>query len=257
MMALTEVFCSIQGEGSSAGNISIFIRFSGCNFQCPGFGVEYTNPKTGETKRGCDSFYSVDPAFKKTWDYVETFEEIVDLVDAIMPKYPKALLTKPDIVITGGEPTIAWKNPEFQKLLAYYISRNHEVTIETNASLYIEFKREYQRKVKFSMSVKLAVSGEPEHKRINIDNITNIVENSPQSYLKFVVGKDNIEETEKEIDSILKEIPVYCTVFVMPLGDNKTNLEYNARSVIEMALKKGFTYSDRLHIRIWNNEMAR
>ena len=254
MIPVMEVFASVQGEGSSAGHISIFVRLGGCNFQCPGFKVEYKDPRTGETKFGCDSFYSVDTGFKKTWNFAETFEEIVDMVDAVMPKYPKAVLTKPDIVITGGEPTLYWKNQEFQKLLAYYVSRNHDVTIETNASKEIKFHRDYQRKIKFSMSVKLAVSGEPEHKRININAITDIIENSPQSYLKFVVGKDGIEESEKEIDAILKEIPAYCDVYLMPLGGTRETLAYNAQPVIELCIKKGFKYSDRLHIRIWDNK---
>jgi len=254
MIPVMEVFSSVQGEGSNAGNISIFIRLGGCNFSCAGFKVPYKDHNTGEEKFGCDSFYSVDTSFRSEWHMVDTFEEIVDMVDAVMPQYPKAVLTKPDIVITGGEPTLYWKNTEFQKLLAYYISRNHDVTIETNASKDLEFKREYQRKIKFSMSVKLSVSGEPEHKRINIDAITNIIENCPQSYLKFVVAKDNIDKTEQEIDNILKEIPVYGTVYLMPLGDIKSTLEYNAKAVMELVIRKGFKFSDRLHIRIWDNE---
>lgn len=254
MIPIMEVFSSIQGEGSSAGHISIFIRVGGCNFQCPGFKVAYKDPKTGEEKFGCDSYYSVNTGFKKQWNFVETFEEIVDMVDEIMPVYPKAVLTKPEIVITGGEPTLYWKNAEFQKLLAYYTSRNHAVTIETNASRDIHFKRDYQRQIKFSMSVKLSNSGEAEHKRINIDNITNIIENSPQSYLKFVVDKNNIDNEEKEIDNLLREIPVYATVYLMPLGDIQETLEYNAEAAMALCLKKGFKYSDRLHIRIWGNK---
>jgi 7-carboxy-7-deazaguanine synthase len=254
MLPIMEVFSSIQGEGSNAGHISVFIRVGGCNFRCPGFNVEYECPKTGDKKLGCDSFYSVDPAFKKDWNLVTSFEDIVDLVDEVIPSYPKAVLTKPEIVITGGEPTLYWQDVEFQKLLAYYVSRNHDVTIETNASKDIHFKRDYQRKIKFSMSVKLLNSGEAEHKRINIDNITNIIENAPQSYLKFVVDKNNMDNEEAEIDAILREIPVYVDCYLMPLGDTKVSLEENAKSVIELCIKKGFKYSDRLHIRIWDNE---
>jgi 6-pyruvoyltetrahydropterin 2'-reductase len=76
---------------------------------------------------------------------------------------------------------------------------------------------------------------------------------SPASYLKFVVAKDTIDETEKEIDAILKEIPVYGTVYLMPLGDINETLNYNAEAVINLCIKKGFKYSDRTHIRIWGN----
>lgn len=254
MIPIMEVFSSVQGEGSNAGHISVFIRVGGCNFKCPGFNVEYKDPKTGEIKKGCDSYYSVDTKFKKEWNFAESFEEIVDMVDEVMPSYPKAVLTKPEIVITGGEPTLYWKDNEFQKLLAYYISRNHDVTIETNASKDIHFKRDYQRKVKFSMSVKLLNSGEAEHKRINIDNITNIIENASDSYLKFVVDKDEINEVELEIDGLLREIPVYADVYLMPLGDTIERVNYNAEAVINLCMKKGFKYSDRLHIRIWDNK---
>ena len=257
MIPIYEVFCSIQGEGNNSGHISVFIRVGGCNFRCKGFAVKYKDPKTGEDKMGCDSFYSVDPGFKKEWNFTESFEDIVDMVDAVIPSYPKAVLTKPDIVITGGEPSLYWKNAEFQKLLAYYVSRNHDVTIETNATKDIEFVREYQRKIRFSMSVKLSNSGEPEHKRINIDAITNIIEQAPNSYLKFVVSRDNMGAEEKEIGSILREIPIYADCFLMPLGDTKKSVEYNAQSVIELCIKKGFKYSDRTHIRIWDSQIGK
>lgn len=253
MIPIMEVFTSVQGEGAHSGNISVFVRVGGCNFTCKGFGVSYNDPNTNEVKLGCDSYYSVDSAYKKVWEYAETFEDVVAMIDKVMPVYPKAVLTRPDIVITGGEPTLYWKNTEFQKLIAYYTSRNHAVTIETNASKSINFKKEYHRNLTFSMSVKLSNSGEPSHKRINIDNITNMIESSPSSYLKFVVSKDNIVDEEKEIDSILREIPIYATVYLMPLGDTKESMDYNARAVMELCIKKGFKYSDRVHIRIWDN----
>ena len=161
--------------------------------------------------------------------------------------------TKPDIVITGGEPLIHWKNDEFQKLLLYFVTRDYNVTIETNASLDIVFDKPYQRKILFSMSVKLAVSGEPEHKRINIDSITNIIENSPESYFKFVVGA---EENLEEITGILEEVTAYTDVYLMPLGETRTEIDLTRKMVAEQALKYGFKYSPRIHIDIWNDDRA-
>ena len=255
MLPLMEVFSSIQGEGRYAGKPSIFVRFGGCNFSCAGFGVEYEDPNTGEKKLGCDSYYSVDRAFKGEWDIITDYNQIVDKVEEVMPRYPRGTLTKPDIVVTGGEPLLYWKDKEFQMFMAFYISRGHQITIETNSSLDIEFTRNYQREITFSMSTKLSVSGEKEHKRINIENITNILEEAPTSYLKFVVANgDQLAPAEAEIDAILQEIPIYADVYLMPLGDVIDVLESNAKSVMELAIKKGFNYSDRLHIRIWDNE---
>lgn len=147
-----------------------------------------------------------------------------------------------------------WKNQDFQNFVAYYISRGHKVTIETNASLDIEFTRKYQKEIIFSMSVKLSNSAEPEEKRINIETLNKIVEETSSSYFKFVIDKENINEIEKEIDSILEKLPYYASVYLMPMGETKEILEKNAPSTIELCMKKNFNYSDRIHIRIWDSK---
>jgi organic radical activating enzyme len=254
MIPIMEAFYSVQGEGDRVGYPSVFLRTGGCNFSCAGFGVKYEDPKTGETRYGCDSFYSVDRGFSKEWEYYEGYMEIVDLIDDQIPKFSKHNLVKPDIVITGGEPLIYWKNNEFQKVIAHYISRGHHVTIETNASLDIEFTREYQKQIQFSMSVKLSNSGEAKHKRINIENITQILESTNNSYLKFVIDKSKWKEDYKEIKEILLDIPYYVNrVYLMPLGDTIETLDENAKFTMEKCIEKGFLYSDRIHIRIWDN----
>lgn len=253
MYSLMECFYSCQGEGSRMGVPSVFVRSALCNFSCKGFGVQYEDPISGEKKYGCDSYYSVDKSFKKNWDVITEYEDLVDTIDKIIPDFGRNSLTKPDIVFTGGEPLIYWKDQVFQRTISHYISRGHRITIETNGALDIEFTREYQKQIMFSTSVKLSNSGEPEHKRINIDNLTNIVEMSPNSYLKFVCSKDSWEQDYKEIQSILKAIPVYMDVYLMPLGDTKETLETNAKFVMEKCIEKGYKYSDRIHIRIWDS----
>lgn len=250
MLSVMEKFYSIQGEGSRAGIPSVFIRFAKCNFRCPGFKVKYTTPE-GDERFGCDSFYSVDPKFKNNWKR-QDWKEIVKDVNKLITF--NDIPEKVDIVITGGEPLLNWKNEDFQSLIAYYISRGHKVTIETNASLDIEFNRQYQKEIMFSMSVKLNVSGELYENRVNIENLINILENSKDSYFKFVVSKKEINETIIEIDDILKQIPYYAKVYLMPLGDTQEELNKNAPSVIEKCIEKQFYYSDRLHIRIWDNK---
>lgn len=250
MLPLMESFLSIQGEGARAGHLSVFVRFGGCNFSCAGFGVKYTDPE-GNEKFGCDSYYSVDQKFKKQWEFLS----YSDIVEKINKKISDAGLeaARPDIVITGGEPTMYWSNAEFQNILIYYISRGHKITIETNGSLDITFDKAYQREIMFSMSVKLAVSGEPEHRRINIDNLSTILENSPHSYFKFVIDGEHAEDVGIEIENIIKEIPWYSDIFLMPLGETTDVLNKNALPTAELAIKKGWKYSDRLHIRLWED----
>ena len=251
MLEINEIFGpTIQGEGKLAGTPSIFIRFGKCNFSCVGFGVEYETP-SGIKKCACDSYYAVDKEFKDTWTKYKSYEEIVEEVNKLISIHPYNY--KIDIVITGGEPLLYWNKEEFQKLLQHYIENGHKVTIETNASLNLEFKEEYQKKLLFSMSVKLSNSLEPINKRINKETLRKILTNTNESYLKFVIGKDFLNDAKEEIIHILEDIPK-CEVYLMPLGDTAEEINKNCEEVINMAIENGYKYCDRLHIRVWNNK---
>lgn len=251
MLEVNEIFGpTIQGEGKLVGNLSIFIRFGKCNFKCVGFNVEYETP-SGVKKCACDSYYAVDMEFKNSWKSYENYLDIVNEVDKLLENCNYK--NRVDIVITGGEPLLYWNNQEFQNLIKHYINKNHKLTIETNASLNIDFKEEYQKKIIFSMSVKLSNSLEPLKKRVNKSTLTKILKNTKESYLKFVIGNDFLENAIVEIEDILKNIP-QCEVYLMPLGDSSEAIDINSEKVVNLAIKYGFKYSDRLHIRIWNNK---
>lgn len=246
MLEINEIFGpTIQGEGKLIGTPSIFIRLARCNMSCIGFGVEYKTPN-GKIKKSCDTYYAVDPAFKKEWQKLNS-EETIKKVSKLLPNY------KIDIIITGGEPLLYWKNEEFQKLLKYYILNNHQVTIETNASIDIKLVEDYQRKILFSMSVKLSNSLETEKKRVNRNTIEEITSKTKNSYFKFVVDKKSINTIENEIKDIIKNIKK-PEVYLMPLGSSNEGIDKNSQAVINMAIKNGFKYSDRLHIRVWDNK---
>jgi len=248
MLDVTEIFGpTIQGEGKKLGTPSIFIRFGKCNLSCQGFAVEYETP-SGAKKQSCDSYYAVDTEFKQLWDKYESHEQIVNIVKKLEPKN-----YKPDIVITGGEPLLYWKNEEFQKLLKYYVSNYYNVTIETNATINIDITKKYQEKILFSMSVKLSNSSEPLKKRVNTTSLTNIINNIDEKYLKFVITKEEIKDAQEEIENILKSIPK-VDVYLMPMGDTVEALNQNSESVIDLAIQNGYLYSDRLHIRIWDDK---
>ena len=247
MLEINEIFGpTIQGEGKYTGNPSVFIRFGKCNMQCPGFEVEYETP-SGIKKCSCDSFYASDSAFRDEWNKYSSAEALIQEVSKFLPKY------KVDIVLTGGEPLLYWKDLEFQKFMHYYVSNGYKLTIETNASINIKLYEEWHNQITFSMSVKLSNSGESISKRINLITLNEIINKAKDSYLKFVVDKEFLDKASEEIDDILKEIPE-CEVFLMPLGDTSEIIDKNSLSVIELALEKGYKYSDRLHIRVWNNK---
>ncbi|GGD31901.1 7-carboxy-7-deazaguanine synthase [Malaciobacter pacificus] len=251
MLEVNEIFGpTIQGEGKLVGTPSVFIRFGKCNFTCEGFMVEYETP-SGIKKCACDSYFAVDKEFKDTWTKYKSYEDIVSEVDKLTNIYTYDY--KMDIVITGGEPLLYWNKEEFQKLLEHYINDGHKVTIETNASLNLNFTKEYQKKILFSMSVKLSNSLEPLKKRVNKETLTKVLTNTNESYLKFVIGKDFKNDAKEEIREILKDIPK-CEVFLMPMGDTAQQISENSEDVINMAIQNGYKYCDRLHIRVWDNK---
>ncbi|RUM56008.1 MAG: 7-carboxy-7-deazaguanine synthase QueE [Nautilia sp.] len=219
---ISEIFYSIQGEGKYIGRPSLFIRVGGCNLSCPGF-----------SKHGCDSFYAVNKKYKSSWKIMS----INDLILEIEKYYPC------DIVLTGGEPTLYYKK------LYPIIEKFQNITIETNATINIDFKNYPAFKnVAFAMSVKLSNSGEEYKKRVNKEAINNISLNAKKSFFKFVLNsnlKDEIEDITKEIN-----LPIYC----MPLGETKEELEKNAPFIFNFCLENGYFYSDRIHIRLFNKK---
>jgi organic radical activating enzyme len=255
MVSFTERFYSTQCEGARI-RPAVFVRTALCNFTCKGFGCTLKAPD-GSIVEGCDSIRAVSPKFKDNWSSFVNFEDAVEWIDEVVPTFSKHNIMKPDFVFTGGEPFIHWKDETYQRILSHYSSRGHQITIETNGSLDVELNRKYHRDIIFSISCKLSNSGEPEHKRINIKNLTNLLENGhPDSYLKFVVSKDTWEQDWPEIKSILKSLPLYANVYLMPMGDVKEKIDYNCQFVMERCTELGFCYSDRLHIRAWNDREA-
>ncbi|HYS79775.1 MAG TPA: radical SAM protein [Anaeromyxobacteraceae bacterium] len=97
-MRVTEIFFSIQGEGTRAGRPCVFVRFTGCDLRC-GY---------------CDTAY----AFHGGKELAR--EEIL----AEVARHPCRL-----VLLTGGEPLLQRELPE---LAAELLARGYEVTVETH-----------------------------------------------------------------------------------------------------------------------------
>lgn len=98
MYTVNEIFYSLQGEGYYTGTPAVFLRFAGCNRQCP----------------FCDTDHFGGERMSR--------DEIV----AALAQFPARHL-----VITGGEPTLQLDSELLRaiKALDYYVQ------IETNGSL--------------------------------------------------------------------------------------------------------------------------
>ena len=70
--------------------------------------------------------------------------------------------------------------------MKHYVEGGYHLTIETNGSIDIDLKEEWQKKLLFSMSVKLSNSLEPLKKRVNKETLTKILTNTKIQNFQFI-----------------------------------------------------------------------
>ncbi len=248
MIYLVEHFYSIQGEGAYVGTPSLFFRFGGCNMRCEGFGcVEQAD--NGTLVKGCDTVYAVNKEhFSHSWIPIQKVDELLKVLDFYeLPDSPV------DVVLTGGEPLIYANDELFIEFLEELDKLGHRITFETNSSLHVDFQKyEIYKKCTFALSVKLSNSAEPFSKRVNKKAIFNIASNASNSFFKFSIDKESINlGLEDEIEDIISNAP-HIKVYCMPVGATKKEIEQNTEPLIEFCKAKGYNFSDRLHIRVWD-----
>ena len=96
-LSVNEIFCSLQGEGARAGELSIFIRLSGCNLRCS----------------FCDTDFTIS---KKI-----SIEQIANLISGYGARW---------IVWTGGEPTLQLNDD----IIFYFKQLGYKQALETNGT---------------------------------------------------------------------------------------------------------------------------
>ena len=135
MLRVNEIFHSIQGESTRAGEPCVFVRLTGCNLRCV----------------WCDTAYA--------------FHEGKPLsVDAILDEV--AAYDCRLVEVTGGEPLL---QDEVLPLLAALVARGYEVMLETGGSQPIEQVPDGVRRI---VDVKCPASGESGRNRWeNIDHL--------------------------------------------------------------------------------------
>jgi 7-carboxy-7-deazaguanine synthase len=275
-LKVAEIFYSIQGEGRFMGVPSIFLRTFGCNFTCSGFGMpkgeksieaesvaaqvefvkEYKDLPLVST--GCDSYASWHPSFKHL-SPVLTTEAITERITQLLPKNKWGDV---HLVITGGEPLLGWQrsypdlldaNKDLDEL-TFETNGTQELTNDFHQYLFEEFTRHARDwdKLTFSVSPKLSVSGEKWEDAIK-PYVVKQYEMVGYTYLKFVVAnKSDVEEAEQAVNEYRKA-GVGGPVYLMPVGGEENMYNMNKTQVAELALEKGWRYSDRLQIPLFKN----
>jgi hypothetical protein len=97
------------------------------------------------------------------------------------------------------------------------------------------------------------VSGESWEDAINPDVIKDYKQYG-FVYLKFVVAsKEDVQEAEEAVNEYKKK-GFTGPVYLMPVGGVDSVYSLHNRAVAEMAMRKGWRYSDRLQVPLFKNE---
>ena len=224
-MRISEIFCSLQGEGKLVGMPSTFVRSSGCNLRCS----------------WCDTPYA---SWEPEGD-VLTVDEVLGRVRACPARH---------VVVTGGEPMIA---PDVGDLTCRLRDAGYHVTMETAGTVWSDIACDLA-----SISPKLANSTpwrreagrwaeSHEALRVNIDVIRKLMALC-EYQLKFVVQE---AADVDEIDGLLARIGDHdsSSVLLMPQGTTVQELADCARWLVPLCGQRGFRYCPRLHIELFGH----
>lgn len=184
---IAEKFVSINGEGTKAGQLAVFIRLCGCNLNCSYCDTKWANEK--------------DVPFT-----LMTEEELSSYVEETGVK---------NITLTGGEPLLD-KDGEDVKLLLSRLSKVKDVfiEIETNGSIAIEQFKDIAENISFTMDYKL-----PSSNMEDLMCLENFNYLRSKDTVKFVAGSENDLKKVKEIISKYK-LTEKCNVYISPVFGN-------------------------------------
>jgi 7-carboxy-7-deazaguanine synthase len=167
-MVITEIFKSIQGEGTRAGLPCIFVRLTGCNLRCT----------------WCDTAYAFHGGKKMG------VEEVVARVDELAGRHKEMRGSEtavPLVELTGGEPLL---QDEVYPLAEKLLAEGYTVMIETSGERFIG---RLPREVIKIVDVKCPDSGEPD--TFEMRNLEALAEHDE---VKFVLSTRRDYEFAKD-----------------------------------------------------------
>ncbi|MDE5563897.1 MAG: putative 7-carboxy-7-deazaguanine synthase QueE [Oscillospiraceae bacterium] len=177
---IAEYFTSINGEGQAAGELSVFIRFTGCNLHC-----SY-----------CDTRWANEPGAASAQF---TAEELCAIVRESGVR---------NVTLTGGEPLL---QKDIAVLIEQLGTQGNRVEIETNGSVPLFSFAQLTHRPVFTMDYKLPSSGMESY--MNTDNFALLC---PADTVKFVAGShEDLERARMLITA--HRLTRQCHVYLSPV----------------------------------------
>lgn len=219
-LKVSEVFASIQGEGVGAGQACSFLRLAGCNLHCS----------------WCDTKY--------TWDWQNYRYDDEVRVRTAASIAAELASGAPRLVVTGGEPLI---QAAALNMLLTLLPRHWFIEVETNGT--ITPSPALQSRVdQWNVSPKLSSGGDERRLRIVPAALATFA-TSGRAWLKLVVAS---EDDVREADALVHELGwPPARVLFMACASRREELAKRAPLVVAWALERGYGYSPRLHVELW------
>ncbi len=174
-MVITEIFKSIQGEGTRAGLPCIFVRLTGCNLRCTWCDTAYAF-HGGKRMSVEEVTARVDELAGRKHNSAD--EEVGTPAEpSISESGPYKTVAVPLVELTGGEPLL---QEEIYPLAERLLAADYTVMIETSGERFIG---RLPKEVIKIVDVKCPDSGEP-----NTFNIENLAELKEKDEVKFVLS---------------------------------------------------------------------
>ena len=223
-MVITEIFKSIQGEGTRAGLPCVFVRLTGCNLRCT----------------WCDTAYAFYGGTKASVD--EVILKVRELAGGEVGRHVSL------VEITGGEPLL---QPEAPELAARLLAEGYTTMIETSGERFVGV---LSREVIKIVDVKCPDSGEAD--TFDFANLRAI---DQKDEIKFVISTRRDYEFARDftrehgLARLVREV-LFSPVFLDPAG-KWVGLE--ARELAEWILADGLPVrlGLQLHKFIWDPAM--
>ena len=223
-MKISEIFTSIQGEGTNAGKPSIFLRTAECNLKCT----------------WCDTKYTWD---WKNFDYSKEVKEIS--IKEVRERLEQFNLRH--LVITGGEPLM--QQDDLAELLVH-LKPEFYIEIETNGTI-LPNNALSTLVDQWNVSPKTKNSGNP--LELCEDNeCYAFFSKQKNCYFKYVVEN---EDDLVEINHLMKKHRLEKSrVLLMTQASTKEEMIEREKNVFFMSKKSNFGFSPRLHVIKWGNQ---
>jgi len=225
-MYITEIFKSIQGEGTRAGLPCIFIRLTGCNLRCV----------------WCDTAYAFHGGQKMS------VEEVLARVDALSGCAGTGRAAVPLVELTGGEPLL---QEEVYPLANELLAAGYEVMIETSGERFIGSLPKEVIKI---VDVKCPDSGEPD-----TFDPRNLDELHPKDEVKFVISSRRDYEFAREFTRAHRLAERVNEVVFSPVNEDPEGKwqGLQPRQLVEWILEDGLAVrlGLQLHKIVWDPAM--